>query len=111
MRWVQHGDTTFLWPLEINPEQYDSFRAAGDEDDDRRAIDEIAPEEIIAAAIYVLRHQVSLPIEALVRETALALGYERCGQPIQRAIGAAIELAERRKKVSRDGGGRVQPAH
>lgn len=105
---VRHGDVVFLWPRGLNPATYTDFREPGVGENEQRAIDEIAPEEIAVAAIHVLQEQVSLPWEALIRETALLFGYQRAGQTIQRIVGSAIEMAIRQGRAVKNENGTVR---
>jgi very-short-patch-repair endonuclease len=108
MKWVQHEDRMFLWPPNLDPATYSTFRAPGVGEEEQRDIDEIPPEEIGAAAVHVLKEQVSLPMEQLTRETALVLGFQRAGQTIQRIVGSALELAEKRGTICRDDRGNAR---
>lgn len=110
VRRVSCGESVFLWAANSDPARYTSFRVPGVRDDDQRDIDEIPPEELIAAATHVLRQQISLPVADLVRETALLLGFQRMGQTIQRVVGAAIQDATARGVVVQDENGRVRLA-
>ena len=94
---VHHDGAVFLWQLDCDPEQYRMFRIPGLNDEDRRSIDQIAPEEIIAAAMHVLERQISLPEMDLIRETALLFGFQKSGQVIQRTIRESLGLATSRQ--------------
>lgn len=87
---VRHGDLTFVWPRHLDPATYREFRlpAAGQ----RRNADELPPEEVAGAALFVLQSQISLPEEALVREVARLLGYQRTGQQLERRLRRGIAL-------------------
>ena len=75
---------------EQQPYRHCLFRAPGPHKSEQRNIDEVPPEEIAAAATYVLQQQISLPQTDMVRETALVLGFQRTGQTIQKVVEAAI---------------------
>src|SRR5690606_16007362 len=66
---VAHDDITFLWPKDADPAGYDKFRLPG-EGDARRDAQDLPPEEIANALLYVVRSQVGLPRNDLVREGA-----------------------------------------
>lgn len=108
IRFTEQPHGVFLWPMGLQSAKYCSFRAPGVCEEDRRDITEIPMEEIVAAALHVLRHQVSLPKDDLIRETAMLLGFQRAGATIQRVVGQGVELAAERQSVSVDAQGRVR---
>lgn len=101
-----HG--VFLWPPGAQPDQYQTCRAPGIHEDEQRDIDEIPLEEITAAILHVLKQQVSLPRNELIRETALLLGFQRTGAIIQRTVGHAVDEALRCQAILADTDGRVR---
>lgn len=101
------GETTFLWPTSIDPKSYCGFRVPGAIPDEQRRITDIPLEEIANAAAHVLSTQVSLPIDELIRETSLLLGFERTGSLIQRTIDSAVTFAMGRGRIRDDGRGRL----
>lgn len=69
--------------------------------DKPRRITEICVEEIAAAVECVLRQQIGLPHDELVRQTARLFGYERTGREIQKRISPVIaKLVETERLVS-----------
>lgn len=96
VRCIKHGCQVFLWPMNAEPARYCSFRRPGVREDDQRDIEEIPPEEIVAAAQHILKQQISLPMADLIREIALVFGFQRAGQTIQRVVRAAIDKAAER---------------
>jgi hypothetical protein len=108
VRQVRHGDVVFLWPRELDPAKYASFREPGVGENEQRDFDEMPPEEITAAAIHVLQEQVSLPLEQLIRETILVFGYQRSGQTIRRIVGSAIEAAVEQGRIVQNDNGTVR---
>lgn len=105
---VEHDGRVFLWPAGADPAKYNGFRVQGDLTVDQRDIDEIPPEEIVAAAIDVLKSQVCLPRDALVREAGLLLGFQRNGQLVQRFIGVALDLGCVRRQILGEADGRLR---
>ncbi len=81
----------FLWPSRLDPDGWRGFRASDAEGSAPRDADEIAVEEIANAAAFVLKQQVALPREALVRETARVLGFARVGNKVGAAIGRGVD--------------------
>lgn len=61
---------TFLWPERYDPGTYSEFRVPGGEEYSRLDADDLPPEEIANAALHLLRGQLTLPVEDLVREVA-----------------------------------------
>lgn len=86
------GDVSeVLWPSGITPDSYHGFRTPGDDPESKRKIGEIPLVEVINATAFVLRGQVSMPAEDLMRETAKLFGFQRTGASIQARISEAIE--------------------
>lgn len=101
---ITHGTETFVWPAQVDPATFDSFRIGGGDEKARRTPGDLPPEEIANAALYVLRGQVSLPVEELVREVAHLFGYQRIGPNVDRCLRVGIELLVRRGgAVEQDG--------
>ena len=73
----QNGER-FYWTKAHNPDRYALYRVAGT-GDNKRDIRDIPCQEIANAAAAVLRSQVGLPADDLIRETARLLGYFRTG--------------------------------
>ncbi len=71
---------------------------------DARPIEEVAIEELAAAAEWVLRHEYGLPRESLVRETARVMGYDRTGDNVRGRIETAIDWLLAEGKVAVYGG-------
>ena len=89
---VERNGRTFIWPATLDIGSFDSFRVNGDEEDARRAASDIPPEEIAAAARHVLRAQISLPRDELIREVARLLGFQRLGQAVELHVSAGIDF-------------------
>lgn len=87
-----HGEDTFYWSADSDPERWNAFRVAGEDPLDQRGVEDLPPEEIAAAAHAVLSTQLSLTKEGLVSETARLLGYRRTGRVVVARIGAGVEL-------------------
>lgn len=101
---IVHEGVTFLWPPAVQPYSYESFRIPSFDETTRRTADDLPPEEIANAALYVLKGQVSLPVDALVREVARVFGYQRIGQNVDQCLRAGIALAiSRGAAEDRDG--------
>ena len=81
---LQHG-LRFYWAPSQDPDHYTEFRISG-EAEDKRDTKDLPIQEIANAAVTVLRQQISLSEDDLVRETARLLGYTRVGAPMRQAI-------------------------
>lgn len=80
------GDRRFYWKDSQNPDEFENWREAGSRD----ALD-IAPQEVGAAAISILREQGALMPEDLEKETAKLLGYSRMGDRVSASVYAGIK--------------------
>jgi very-short-patch-repair endonuclease len=92
---VEHGDAVFLWPKNVDPNTYIAFRVPAPGEAPRDPQD-LPPEEIAAALLHIMRSQVGLPRDDLVREGARLLGFQRTGTIVERCIVAGLELLEKR---------------
>ncbi|MBQ8613908.1 MAG: DUF3320 domain-containing protein [Ruminiclostridium sp.] len=82
----------FIWKRGILPEKYPLCRVPA-EGDEKRSMDEIHPAEISNAVRFVLKNQISMTREDLIRETAHVFGFTRMGGVIEAAANAGIDLA------------------
>ncbi len=99
------GDVSeVLWPSGRMPEDYDGFRTPGDDPESKRKIGEIPMAEIVNGTAFILRGQISMPSEDLVRETAKLFGFQRTGSAIQARISEAIERLVRDNSIREDSG-------
>ncbi|MEN6624593.1 MAG: DUF3320 domain-containing protein [Candidatus Sumerlaeia bacterium] len=89
----------FLWPPGGRPEDYADFRVPGESADSRRDAADLPPEEIANAAHYILKRQISLPADDLVKETARLFGYLRAGAQVDQAIRRGIQLLVARNRA------------
>lgn len=101
----ESGSQKFYWNPDTRPESYEAFRVP-EEGGFRRELDEIPPEELAAAVHYLLRRQISLPREDLIREVYRLFGFARTGTSIEEAVEAGIRKAAERGYVT-VGDGRV----
>ena len=86
----------FLWRADQNPDQYAAIRVPAPDDPTPRQPEELPPEEIANACLAVLRQQVSLPTEDLLREVARLFGFARLTERVQIALQRGIEVGLRR---------------
>jgi hypothetical protein len=106
IRSVERDGIEFFWPDGIEPEQYALFRVAED-DSQRRAAEDLPPEEIAGAVRAALASQVSLPEDDLIKQTVRLLGYARSGPALEKAVKNGIAFAVKRGFATADGSGRL----
>jgi very-short-patch-repair endonuclease len=88
----KQNETVFYWRQDQEPELYNQFRIPENDSQKRNAED--LPKEEIAAGIHeILTHQISLPPDDLVRETARLFGYARIGANVEQAMKLGIDYA------------------
>lgn len=92
---LQRGER-FYWTREQDPDHYTEYRVAGTGMDKRDAAD-LPLQEIANAAAAILRSQIGLPREDLMRETAHLLGYTRLGTLVYNAMDAGIVYGEQKE--------------
>jgi very-short-patch-repair endonuclease len=86
----------FLWPRELDPANYVGFRVPDANGNGTREADDLPLEEIGNAAVHLLEHHMSAPLDELVRETARLFGFQRVGRVVDERIRKGIEaLVER----------------
>lgn len=84
----QNGER-FYWSKSQDPNSYSRYRVAGT-GDSKRDIRDLPCQEIANAAAAVLRSQVGLPADDLIRETARLLGYARIGTSVKPSVEAGL---------------------
>ena len=82
----EHGDT-FYWKNEEQMRTYSVYRKASG----REAYD-IAPEEVVNAALQILEEQFAMNEETLVRETARLLGFANVRENVALSMKRGITL-------------------
>lgn len=93
LKTTTRGEEVFYWKANHDPSSYPGFRLSGEEES-RRDIRDIAVQEIANALCTVLREQISMGHEDLIRETAKKLGYTRLGGNVNSSVAAALGYAE-----------------
>ncbi|MDO8673478.1 MAG: DUF3320 domain-containing protein, partial [Dehalococcoidia bacterium] len=107
LRTTMCGASIFYWPEAVDPAQYESFRIPSEGKQTRRDAEDIPPEESANAALEVLRQQISLPEDDLVREVARLFGFQRSGSALDQNLRMGIAQLLGRGAASFDGQGRV----
>lgn len=100
---VQDGQR-FYWTQLQKPETYEDFRASGD-GENRRDAKDLPVQEAANAACAVLKEQIGLPREDLIREMSKLLGYARSGNVVVSAMSNGISLAIARGQIGEDASG------
>lgn len=89
---TQQNGIYFYWNQDQEPEQYKTFRIPKN-DEEKRNADDLPIEEIAAAIEEILKNQVSLPAEDLIKETARLFGYARLGGNVEHAMKQGVDFA------------------
>ena len=100
------GENEFVWLPEQNAAEYDICRAKC-APEDKRAIDDIAPEEIAAGIKMIMSEQVAMLREDLIRETAHLFGFTRVTPAIETAVSLGIRESKKRGFVEFSDDGRI----
>ena len=95
----------FLWQNDVMPDSFTIYRTPA-EGDEKRSMDEIPPQEIANAVNEIIKNQISMTREDLVRVTAAVFGYNRIGGAIESAVEKGIACAIEKGFV-KDENGRV----
>ncbi|MCQ2491148.1 MAG: DUF4011 domain-containing protein [Ruminococcus sp.] len=103
---ISAGENDFLWLPEQNPDSYDTCRAVCS-DENRRTMDEIAPEEIASGIKLIMSEQIAMLREDLLRETAHLFGFTRVTPTIEAAVSLGIREAKKRGFVEFSEDGRI----
>ncbi|TNF28003.1 MAG: DUF3320 domain-containing protein [Deltaproteobacteria bacterium] len=98
---IARGD--YLWPPELDPTTWRSFRLHPDVDT-RRAPEYLPPQEIANAAEWLISQSGSIVHHELVQELSRLFGYKATGKKVRDAMAAGIEhlVAERRAELTGD---------
>lgn len=101
-------DAGVLWQPTQDPASYGTFRAAGEDEDTQRDLEDIPLVEQVNACAHVLRQQFGLPREDLIREAGRLLGITRATARVVEQLDQAVQaLIDRGNANETDG--RVTP--
>lgn len=101
------NENEFIWRADQKPECYDICRRSPD-GEEKRALEDIAPEEISAAIMLLLKNQISMSREDIIKETAKIFGYTRAGSAAEAAIALGIAKTVRSGKAMFDEDRRIK---
>lgn len=102
---VQNGNTIY-WRPEQNPGEYSVIRRSG-EGTGKRDIKDVPIQEIMNAIVVVVKSSVSIPEDALIRETGRILGYSRNGNKVNDYVLTGIKEAITEQKVKKNESGNI----
>lgn len=80
----------FYWPANLDPATWDGYRLPGADPDGKRALDEVALEELGNVALAVLAQQGGTTQAGLARAVCRLLGMARTGADAEARIGRAL---------------------
>ena len=100
------GENEYVWLRGQQPEEYDKCRTvySGDE---KRDIDDVAPEEIAVGIREIMSRQVAMAREDLLREVAHLFGFTRITPTLEVSVALGIKAAKNRGWVGFSEDGRV----
>lgn len=96
--YTKQAGVKVYWRNDQDPEAYACFRVSG-EGENKRDAKEVPLEEASNAICYVLREQISLSEDDLIREGAKQLGYTRMGNVVISLMRGGIAKAEQQGRV------------
>ncbi|MCD8317318.1 MAG: DUF3320 domain-containing protein, partial [Eggerthellaceae bacterium] len=99
---TKQGAKVYVWRKDQDPKAYRMYRYP-ENDDERRNIDQIPPEEIIAAVSSVLAEESPRPADELIKASIVKLGFRRMTAQITESVKKALTLGIRRNIIKRDG--------
>jgi hypothetical protein len=92
IRKISYGNNVFFWKQEQHPAEFTVYRSA-ENDHDKRNADDIPPKEIANAVKQVLKEQISLSKDDLIRETAKLFMFSKVGTNVETAMKQGIKVA------------------
>lgn len=92
IRKTSYGSNVFFWKQEQHPAEFTVYRPA-ENDYDKRSPDDIPPEEIANAVKQVLKEQISLSQDDLIKETAKLFMFSKVGNNVETAMRQGIKIA------------------
>lgn len=106
VKYNESNGGVFLWRDDQNPSTYSLCRESDASADNKRAMDDICAEEIANGVINVLKNQISLEKQDLIRETAALFGFTRIGEVVETSVTNGINYAVSTEKARLDESGR-----
>ena len=100
MKTTKQKGVIFCWAPDQDPKEYRGLRVSKD-----RSGDEICPQELCNAIIYVLQMKEELGKDDLIKEMSSVLGYKRLGKNLEAALDAGVRYARSSKVIAYVPGG------
>ena len=100
------GENEYVWLGSQTPEEYDKCRTVY-KNDEKRDIDDVAPEEIAVGIKKIMSRQVAMAREDLLREVAHLFGFTRMTGTLETSVALGIKAAKNRGWVGFSEDGRV----
>jgi very-short-patch-repair endonuclease len=97
------ADEVFVWPQNVKPDAYDSFRTHEALDPQRRPIHAISPQEQANAMEHILRTYYSMPVDDLLRQAAQLFGYSSLTQKMREQFTEGLANLEARSGIAKEG--------
>ena len=101
---TQDGNRTFYWPPGTDVASWNSFRVAGENEQSKRHVSEVALEEIGALIKYVVEHAGSSSRPDLARTACKLFGMTRTRADAEARVDAAIERLLRSDQLREEAG-------
>jgi very-short-patch-repair endonuclease len=89
---TDQNDDVVFWNSRLVPENYEEYRIATI-DGQKRDAEDIPSDEIANGVKEILKNQISLPKEDLIREASKLFGFARTGTQVELAMKKGIETA------------------
>ena len=93
----------FLWPIDVDPQEYTSFRVPEADGDGLRAAEDLPLEEVANAVLHVLHSHIGAPIDEVIRETARLFGFGKTGRVVEDRMRLGVGRLEQLGRVTRSG--------
>jgi very-short-patch-repair endonuclease len=93
--WLEQRED-FLWPVGVNEVPV----RVPVSDRTKRKVGHIPPEEIQACMLLIIRHEVGIGLDALLRVTANVFGFDRTGNDIRQRLLKECEVLQQRGAVT-----------
>ena len=100
------GENEYVWLGSQVPEEYDKCRTVY-KGDDKRDIDDVAPEEIAVGIKEIMSRQLAMSRDDLLREVAHLFGFTRITPTLETSVALGIKAAKNRGWVGFSDDGRV----
>jgi hypothetical protein len=101
----RNGDDRYLWPVGLSPQ----LPRWPDDEGERRPLEWIAPEELVAAAVHIVRETCGMSEYELMRAVARYFGWQQLTDIMRPRLVTAVERAISDGQICRRGDELVMP--